>query len=381
MCIRDSSQLHAHAFVIEPKQPEYYVVPLLAAYSFYYPYPPILPLALATPSVHYEYGGDAAFKLVFCPRGIDANTSRDVIIDPPFADGDDFQSNTHTFFTNRFVVEDEDMDMIEETIDYSSSIWILALILLEDDTWRHQIVGGVVYSNHEGNTTSPRSVYIELLAIQQPDHDDAVPEELSPEVAPEFFRFNYGDDKYHVSLDDWLHAPFLKNQGAGSRRLGVLLLVIVQELHPVMHCPNPSASHIYLQCAISSFAYRRYCRLGFRYSLLHIHYSDLSINPYWPLCQDVIEELPLALARLATYYCFGPDFKNIRLLLLDDFLSKMYPPCILFGTPEHMADEEKSAYFHKWRHSNFLPDPMAVMSCNYSPSIDEPDIYQYIKKR
>ena len=91
------SQLHSQQFVIEPKQPVYYVVPLLAAYFFYYQYPPILPLALATPSVHYEYDGDAGFKLLFCPRGIDANTSRDLIIDPPFADGKDFQSNAHTF--------------------------------------------------------------------------------------------------------------------------------------------------------------------------------------------------------------------------------------------------------------------------------------------
>ena len=363
------SRYHSQTFVIDPV---YHVVPLMAAFQLHYPYPPLMPLALATPREHFEFDKDAAFKLLFCPRGINGYTSRDLVIEPPFYVGD-FQSNAHTFFTNRFTNND---DVIKETIDVCSSIWVLALVLLSDDTWTHQIIGGIVYSNYPGDRFAPRTVYIELLAIQQSDNDYGK-DEISPEVADDIYSFEYGDDKFDVSAQDCAGAEFMQQTRIGSRRLGVLLLVLVQELYHDRRRNIPLPTSLFIQCPIRCYAYRRLGRLGFKYSLLHQYYSDMSINPWWPLCQDVSQELPLPLSLIAQFYCFGPLSKDIRLFRLDEYLSKMYPPIRFFGTP--MADQERADYFQKWRFTNPLPDPVTAMSINYSPSEHQPDICHYIK--
>ena len=385
LTLDEISQLHASEFL---HGPVYFAIPLLGAYFYFYQYPPLLPLAVASPCEPGSESGsepqfrhDAAFKLVFCPRGLDVNLNRDLIIEPPFLNGD-FRSNVIRFFTRRIQEDDVEDPYIEDTITSCSSIWILAMVPTHVGTFAHQIVGGVVYTNTPGTIVKPRSVYIELLAVQEPQHDLLIPDDGEPsELAVDntLYHFDYGEFGSEDVLGSGavLNDQILStsNLTLGSRRLGVMLLVLLQELHP---SKSTVATHLFFQCPISSFLYRRFCRYGFKYSLRHQTYHDLQRNPDWPLCQDVVLELPLRLSRLVNYYRFGKHFTDIRLLVLDDFLSKMYPPTRVFGSPDDMIDADKSNYFRKWRTSCMLPDPLKEMSCNYSVCAMKPDIYKYI---
>jgi hypothetical protein len=216
--------------------------------------------------------------------------------------------------------------------------------------------GGVVYT---AIGLDEPSTFIEYLAVQESSHDWN--DEFHPVLSPDFYDFSAGAESTF-----WTEKG-IKNEFVGvekpglnllgGRRVGVFLLCLVQCL-PITAAPtgevedqemlpdNPpngngenaslektGLSTLYLQALISTFAYRRYCSLGFTYSALHFATPQEGSNASWPLCSDPITELPKGLGSAVISYCAGEGCDSIRLLRTVGPPIHSYPLLLILGCP------------------------------------------------
>jgi hypothetical protein len=128
-----------------PKK-QYNILPFWYMYSHLYSYPPLLPLAMARAVIDNGQTGDkfskiAAFKLVFCPRGLDC-TLKQIVMEPIFKDGG-FLFNGRKFFKYWFLNDKKELDKV---ISMCPSIWVLGMVKDADDKWFHQILEGVIHT-------------------------------------------------------------------------------------------------------------------------------------------------------------------------------------------------------------------------------------------
>jgi hypothetical protein len=153
-------------------------------------------------------------------------------------------------------------------------------------------IGGVIYT---AIGLDEPSTFIEYVAVQESGHDQN--EEFHPVLSPDFYDFSSGAESTFWT-EKGISDVFVGDEKPGlnllgGRRVGVLLLCLVQCL-PFTAAPtgevedqemlpdNPGSgngenvpleksgiSTLYLQALISTFAYCRYCTLGFTYSALH----------------------------------------------------------------------------------------------------------------
>jgi hypothetical protein len=364
----------------------YYIIPFWFLYTPVYQYPLMLPLAMACPlppeapkeAVSPEapqaprlldFSQQLAFKLVFCPQGLDV-TVKHIKMEPKFSKNHSFISRTWDFFKNWFI---HDKKEVVSAITKCSSVWV-ADIVKEDRKWVHQILATVLYT-YSGPTE--QSSFIEYLAVQDSRHDANV--EFHPVISPDVYNFEAGkiaklQDKL-VTLND-MFPPLSENLGGPQnhvegRRIGAVLLCLIQCLHNVDEAQLESERvpycTLYLQANIPTFAYRRYCRIGFQYSQLHFQNLEGTPNQNWPLCTDPKTDLPPGLGQLVQSYCAGEDAVNMILLTTKEPLLIAYPPTQVFGSLDCLEESIFAKTYHAWRTGCLLCDPISCMSCNYTP--------------
>jgi hypothetical protein len=354
----------------------YYILPFYCMYHFVYEYRPLLPLAMARPSDMPDMPGlDAppfAFKFVFCPGGIKKTVHQSSKIMPNMPTG--FLKSAIYFMQARFKRE-TNLDYI---IKNGSSIWLLGIVK-KKEKWTHQMLGGVIYTSCAGTgegSDAPAS-FVYYLAVQEPVHDHLASENC-PEISRDCYEFSEGVEIDQASKDQLRdHFGASDNPLLGSRRMGVTLLSTVQKSSSSKKC----MCHLYLQSLKQTFAYRRYIRLGFKYSTLHQKNRDGSSNTTWLGCRST-SDLPKNLSArvLERFYCCGEKEIHTRLLVLTEKLAWLYPPVKKFGSPEDMKDVSQASYFEKWRFSCMLPDPVPEMSCNHSSGDGAQSLFQVIKE-
>jgi hypothetical protein len=349
-----------------------FILPFFHMYRRIYEYLPLLPLATARAvGVPNNQNAPFAFKFVFCPCGLEYDVHRLLTIEPSFANGRGFLHNATKFMKDRFT-QDTDLGV---AVKESSSIWLLGIVKIGEE-WSHQILGGVIYITSVAEENVGHASFVYYVAVQDPAHD-FIESENQPQISPEHFEFDPGDDfpLLRERLTDCFGAG--RDTRLGSRRIGVMLLSIVQQLSYT----SDQACHLYLQSLKQTFAYRRYIRLGFKYSVLHQLEQDGSPNTSWPGCRSTNDLPPNLQAQvLECCYCCGDGEIHARLLVLTEPLHKLYPPTEMFGSPNDIAAEDKKAFFEKWRFTCMLPDPVPEMSCNYSPPDGARSLFHVFKE-
>jgi hypothetical protein len=295
----------------EVKPELYFILPFCYVHRFVYKYRPLLPLAMARPSDMTPPPGlnapPLAFKFVFCPGGIKNTVHRSLKFLPNLPRG--FLTSATYFMQARF----KRATNLEDLIENSSSIWLLGIVKMKGK-WSHQILGGVIYTSCAGTgegIDAPAS-FVYYVAVQEPLHDDLASENC-PGISQECYDFPEGEEFEQDSKDqlrDYFGAH--DNPLLGSRRMGVMLLSIVQTLSASR---KHGMCHLYLQSLKQTFAYRRYIRLGFKYSTLHQKNTDGSSNTTWPCCRST-GDLPenLCARVLEPVYCSGDGEIHARLL-------------------------------------------------------------------
>ena len=259
------------------KAKDYFFLPFSWVYLKAYHYKQLLPLAMAVPNSG-EHKNVPAFKVLFCPGGVGTNFKDRMKILPAFNVYKGFVSNARKFVANRFP---EDKDLIKLVIENCCSIWVLG-ITLEKTKWCTQIVGTVIYtsllgSQETGGTNNiEASVYINYIVAQG---SDSYSGEIRPSITPDDYSFKANSrsdiqiENSHQRVQDAL-GDRVDDAFVGSRRLGVMLLSLVQ----IMHLQNLDGTReedldppkLFLQSNVRSFAFTRYGVLGFQYVTTHM---------------------------------------------------------------------------------------------------------------
>ena len=145
------------------KPPGYFIMPFFYCFQFY-PYQPLLPLAMA------RVGENVAFKVIFCPQGslTKKNDCKYLAVAPTFASGG-FYANAVGFMSRQFPEGPADHKSVADVIETSASIWVVALASVRDAI-KHEIVGGVVYTFQCRHECHPPSAFINFIAVSEPKH-------------------------------------------------------------------------------------------------------------------------------------------------------------------------------------------------------------------
>jgi hypothetical protein len=97
------------------------------------------------------------------------------------------------------------------------SIWLLGIVEGRNG-WFHQILGGDL---HEWKTAEPRSVFIDYIAVQEPEHDPFEEnDEFCPSLVPGSYKYKAGLEDGSSSRDELAVCGL--NEYIGRRRVGVL---------------------------------------------------------------------------------------------------------------------------------------------------------------
>jgi hypothetical protein len=389
--------IHAHD---EKNQQVYFVLPFIWLWIRVYQYPQLMPFAMAMPITDDDHLTNVpAFKMLFCPGGVGTKIKDEMKISPELFLGEaskqkGFVAQARKFITHYFK---NDKAVIHKVINTCSSIWVLGMVK-NNGRWFTQILGAVIYSSMLESMNTKASIYIHFVVVKEPKHGMCGEDDIIPSMTAHgdyaFVDNPTSNIRFGDSTEGMKEALAEREDDAsiGSRRLGVMLLSLVQDIHVLpdedSHSEEdskeddeerPNAPKLFLQSNISSFAHTRYGVLGFRYATRHMKMAG-SYNPKWPRCVDPSQELPAGLWNTFTQcegtYCCDKD--NIRLLEMDEFLNNMYPPTKSFGEPRKMKNEQYAEMFEKWQYTCMLPSPPNETSCNYSQSDVDPDVFQSI---
>jgi hypothetical protein len=306
-----------------------------------------------------------------------------------------------------------------------SSIWLVGMFKIRGK-WHHAIVGGMLYTSSGASEESPPAAFIHYIATAE----RAGPPTGSLFV-PSLADHPYGGDREEPTaenptpayggtpvahLHEYISALEMEQElhledfagGLHDRRIGVLFLSLLQclltvpkkrspghdeawiesvapsetELPPLDN--DPTRCRLYLQSSYFRPDYRRWIRMGWKYSTLH-QFLDGGDNSKWSMCVNPAEELPTNLqskvketiscqrhsteklrstSKSPTFNSYKCNVRYTRLLVMEHWIKAIYPPTVKFGNPGAFA--EHLQLFDLWKWHTALPKPCRHQSINFS---------------
>jgi hypothetical protein len=88
-----------------------------------------------------DFSQDRAFKVIFCPQGLDFSVKH-IMMEPTNFLNTSFLQRAKDFFKNRFINEKK---VVLAAISACSSIWVVGIVN-DQGKWVHQILWAVIYT-------------------------------------------------------------------------------------------------------------------------------------------------------------------------------------------------------------------------------------------